>query len=98
MGIFLLSEWEVLAFVYRHTINLTSVDPIARLIGDEGTFVGATLDRLERENLIARSRPSLSACFYRRLARKDAGRRRRPPSGTHQAVGEPAGRKILPKL
>ena len=58
MGISLLSEWDLLAFVYRHGPSLTNTDQIARLIGYESTVVGAALDRLERAKLIERSGPS----------------------------------------
>jgi DNA-binding MarR family transcriptional regulator len=55
MGISLLREWDMLAFVYRHGPSLTSTDQIARLIGYESEVVGAALDRLERNKLIERS-------------------------------------------
>jgi len=58
VGITLLSEWDVLAFVYRHGATLTSAGQIARLIGYESTVVGGALDRLERQKLIESSRPS----------------------------------------
>jgi DNA-binding MarR family transcriptional regulator len=77
MGISLLSEWDVLAFVYRHGASLASSDQIARLIGYESTVVRAALDRLESENLIERSRLSKGVRFYRILASTDAGRQRR---------------------
>jgi DNA-binding MarR family transcriptional regulator len=78
MGISLLSEWDVLAFVYRHGASLASSDQIARLIGYEGTVVRAALDRLESENLVERSRPSNEGVrFYRILASTDAGLQRR---------------------
>ena len=35
VGISLLSEWDVLVFVYRHGASLTSAEQIARLIGYE---------------------------------------------------------------
>jgi DNA-binding MarR family transcriptional regulator len=73
MGISLLSEWDVLAFVYRHGASLTNCDQIARLIGYESTIVRAALDRLESKNLIERSRPSQGVRFYRILASTDAG-------------------------
>jgi DNA-binding MarR family transcriptional regulator len=76
MGISLLSEWDVFAFVYRHGASLASSNHIARLIGYENTVVRAALDRLEREKLIARSRPSKGVRFYRILASTDAGRQR----------------------
>ena len=77
MGISLLSEWDVLAFVYRHGASLASSDQIARLIGYESTVVRAALDRLETENLIERSRLSKGVRFYRILASPDARRQRR---------------------
>jgi DNA-binding MarR family transcriptional regulator len=77
MGISLLSEWDVFAFVYRHGASLASSDQIACLIGYESTVVRAALDRLESENLIERSRPSKGVRFYRILASTDAERQRR---------------------
>jgi MarR family len=77
MGMFLLSEWDVLAFLSRHGTCLTSIDQIARLTGCEGTVVSAALDRLEREMLIERSRPSLGVCLYRVLTLNDPERERR---------------------
>ena len=77
MGISLLSEWDVLAFVYRHGASLASSDQIAHLIGYESTVVKAALDRLESEKLIERSRPSEEVRFYRIFASSDAGRQRR---------------------
>ena len=76
MGISLLSEWDVLAFVHRHGASLASSDQIALLIGYESTVVGAALERLEGEKLIERSRPSQGARFYRILTSTDAGRQR----------------------
>ena len=76
VGISLLSEWDILIFVYRHGASLASADQIARLIGYESSVVSYGLDRLEREKLIERSRPSRGLCFYRILASMDAGRRR----------------------
>jgi DNA-binding MarR family transcriptional regulator len=79
VGITLLSEWDVLAFVYRHGASLTSADQIARLIGYEKTVVGGALDRLERQKLIERSRPSHGVHevrFYRISPSADAEHRR----------------------
>jgi DNA-binding MarR family transcriptional regulator len=76
MGISLLSEWDVLAFVYRHGASLISADQIARLIGYESTVVGSALDRLEREKLIERSRSSQGVHYFRILASTDAARQR----------------------
>ena len=77
MGISLLSEWDVLAFVYRHGASLASSDQIAHLVGYESTVVKAALDRLESENLIERSRPTEGVRFYRIFASSDARRQRR---------------------
>ena len=76
IGISLLSEWDVLIFVYRHGASLTSADQIARLVGYESTVVDGALKRLEREKLMERSRPSQGVRFYRILASMDAGHRR----------------------
>lgn len=74
VGICLLCEWDVLAFVYRHGTSLASPDQIARLIGYESTVVGDALERLEREKLIERSRPSQGAHLCRIPAWTDAER------------------------
>ena len=74
VGISLLSEWDVLAFVYRHGVSLTSIGQIASLVGYENGVVASALDRLEREKLIERSRPSQEVCFYRIFASMDAER------------------------
>src|ERR1700724_2337029 len=76
MGISLLSDWDVLAFVYRHGAILASADQMARFIGYESTVVTAALGRLESENLIERSRRSDGVRFYRIVASTDAGRQR----------------------
>lgn len=75
MGISLLCDWDVFAFVYRHVTSLTSADHIARLVGYESQVVGRALDRLERQKLIERSRPSRGVRLYRILAPKDAEHR-----------------------
>jgi DNA-binding MarR family transcriptional regulator len=74
IGISLLCDLDVLAFVYRHGASLTSADQIARLIGYESAVVSGALDRLEREKLIERSQPSQGVRFYRILASTDAAR------------------------
>jgi DNA-binding MarR family transcriptional regulator len=71
VGISLLCDWDVFAFVYRHVTSLTSADHIARLVGYESKIVGRALDRLERQKLIERSRPSRGVRLYRALASKD---------------------------
>jgi DNA-binding MarR family transcriptional regulator len=52
VGISLLCDWDVFAFVYRHITSLTSADQIARLVGYESKVVVGALDRLERQKLI----------------------------------------------
>jgi DNA-binding MarR family transcriptional regulator len=74
VGISLLSEWDVLIFVYRHGASLISADQIARLIGYPNGIVNDVLDRLEREKLIERSRLSHGVRFYRILASMDSRR------------------------
>ena len=74
VGISRLSEWDILAFVYRHGVSLISVDQISCLVGYESAVVGGALDRLECEKLIERSRPSQGVHFYRILASMDAKR------------------------
>jgi DNA-binding transcriptional ArsR family regulator len=75
VGISLLCDWDVFAFVYRHITSLTSADQIARLVGYESRVVGGALDRLERHKLIERSRPSRGVRFYRVLDSEDAEHR-----------------------
>jgi DNA-binding MarR family transcriptional regulator len=65
LGISLLTDWDLLAFVYRHGASLTSTDQIARLIGYESAVVGAALDRLERDKLIERSGPPRGVRLHR---------------------------------
>jgi DNA-binding transcriptional MocR family regulator len=94
VGISLLSEWDVLAFVYRHGASLTSVEQIARLIGYESTVVAAAIDRLECEKLIERSRPSRGVQFYRVPASMDT--RHRPCFQQLLSLSAgPAGRRML---
>jgi DNA-binding MarR family transcriptional regulator len=76
VGISLLCDWDVFAFVYRHVTSLTSADQIARLVGYESKVVGGALDRLERQKLIERSRPSRGVRLYRVLTSKDIAHRR----------------------
>jgi DNA-binding MarR family transcriptional regulator len=76
MGISLLCDWDVFAFVYHHITSLTSADEIARLIGYESKVVGTALDRLTQQKLIERSRPSRGVRLYRVLASQDVEHRR----------------------
>jgi DNA-binding MarR family transcriptional regulator len=74
VGISLLSEWDVLHFIYRRRVSLMSVEQIARLIGYESAVVRGAIDRLQREKLVEQSRPSQGVRFYRILASLDARR------------------------
>jgi len=76
VGISCLSEWDVLVFMYRHGTSLANADQIARLIGYEGAIVARTLDWLEREKFIERSRASRGVHFYQTVVSTDAGRQR----------------------
>jgi DNA-binding MarR family transcriptional regulator len=96
VGISLLSEWDVLAFVYRHGVSLSSIGQIASLIGYESTVVADALDRLERKKLIERSRRSEHVCFYRIFASKDAGRQHCLQQLISRSEGH-AGRLLLAK-
>jgi DNA-binding MarR family transcriptional regulator len=96
MGVSLLSEWDVLAFVYRHGVSLTSIDQIASLVGYENRIVAGVLDRLEREKLIERSRPSQEVCFYRIFAAMDAKRQHCLQQLLSESEGR-VGRRLLAK-
>jgi DNA-binding MarR family transcriptional regulator len=76
LGISLLSELDVLAFVFRHGVTLASADEIAGLIGYEPVIVSGVLDRLECKRIIERSQPSEGVRFYRILAPADSERKR----------------------
>jgi biotin operon repressor len=64
LGVSLLSDWDVLVFLYRHQASLTSADQIARLLGYSSKAVGQALDRLESQKLVLRSRFSQGVRFY----------------------------------
>lgn len=76
VGISLLCDWDVFAFVYRHVTSLTTAEQIARLLGYESAVVGAALDRLESQKLIERSRPSRGVRLYRVTNSKDVEHQR----------------------
>jgi hypothetical protein len=59
IGISLISEWGMLAFVYRHGPSLTSTEQIAKLIGYENGAVGAP--RLNART--GRSSSNVSGCL-----------------------------------
>ncbi len=74
LGISLMSEWDVLAFVSSRKASLITADGIASLIGYETTAVSAALDHLEDENLIERSELSQGVSLYRILTLRDVTR------------------------
>ena len=76
MGITLLSEWDMLAFIYRHGPTLTTTHQIARLTGYESAVVAAALDRLESQKLIERVGPPERTRLHRMVASTDTERRR----------------------
>lgn len=76
VGISLLCDWDVFAFVYRHVTSLTTAEQIARLLGYESAVVGGALDRLEGQKLIERSRSSRGVRLYRVTNSKDVEHQR----------------------
>jgi predicted transcriptional regulator len=64
LGISLLNEWDVLAFLYRHATSLTSASEISHLLGEDKADVSAALDHLESLGLIQRSRGSQGVRLY----------------------------------
>jgi DNA-binding MarR family transcriptional regulator len=64
LGVTYLSEWDVLAFLYRHAASLCTATQIATLVGYDKAEVGAALNRLESLGLIERSRMSQGIRIY----------------------------------
>jgi|SRR5438309_3863123 DNA-binding MarR family transcriptional regulator len=64
LGVSLLSEWDVLMFLYRHQFSLASAEQIGRLLGYPSKTVGDALDRLESHRLVERSRSSQGVRLY----------------------------------
>ena len=75
LGMSLLTEWDALAFLYRHPASLCTAAQIARLIGYDKAEVGAALHNLETLGLIQRSRVSQGIRFYRFSEPQDPSRR-----------------------
>ena len=76
VGISHLSEWDVLAFLYRHGACLIRADHIARLTGHELAVVGTALHQLECGKIIEPSPSSQGVRLYRIVTSMDAGRQR----------------------
>lgn len=96
VGISHLSEWDVLAFVYRHGASLVTAGYIARLTGHEPVVVTSALDQLECRKIIEPSRSSEGARFYQIAASMDTGRQR----ALQQLIGlseTRAGRVLMEK-
>ena len=64
LGISLVSEWDVLAFVCSHGSSLGSAALIARFIGYDDVEIAAALRTLDAGGLIQRSRVSRGVRFY----------------------------------
>lgn len=64
LGISLVSEWDALAFVYRHGSSLGTAAQIARFIGYGDVEIAAALRTLDARGLIQRSRVSRGIRFY----------------------------------
>ena len=64
LSISLLADWDVLVFLYRHQLSLTSAAQIARLLGYPGNVVSEALDRLEPLGLVRRSRAYQGVRLY----------------------------------
>jgi DNA-binding transcriptional MocR family regulator len=96
VGVSLLSQWDVLAFLYRHGASLSSVEQIARLLGYESAVVGGALEHLEREKLIERSRSSRGVRLHRISTSTDA-ERQRCLEHLVSLSGSRAGRLLLTK-
>jgi hypothetical protein len=71
LGISQLSEWDALAFLYRHGTSLIGAAQIAQLLGGNQAEVSAALNRLETLGLLQRSRGSGGIRLYRFSVPKD---------------------------
>ena len=61
----LLSEWDVLYFLYRHGTSLASAEQMAHLVGYGKNAVGGALDALVNVGVVQRSRSSQGIRLYR---------------------------------
>lgn len=64
LGILLLSEWDVLAFLYRRGTSLASAEQMAQLLGYGKGTIGNALEKLEMAGWIQRSRASQGVRLY----------------------------------
>jgi hypothetical protein len=65
LGISHVSEWDALAFLYRHGTSLIGAAQIAHLLGGNQGVVTAALNRLNSLGLLQRSRGSRGIRLYR---------------------------------
>ena len=64
LGIALLSDWDVLVFLYRHPNSLASPEHIGRLVGYPGNVISDALNTLESRGFIKRSRALQGVRLY----------------------------------
>ena len=65
LGIESLCQWDVLVFLYRHSISLVGAEYLACLLGYASGPVVAALDDLDSLRLVERSRVSQGVRLYR---------------------------------
>jgi len=64
LGIALLSDWDVLVFLFRHPTSLVSPEQIGRLVGYPGNVISDALNTLESRGFIKRSRALQGVRLY----------------------------------
>lgn len=74
LGLSTLSEWDALAFIYRHGSSLSSATQLAQFLGDNKAAVSLALNRLESLGFIERSRGSQGIRLCRFLVPEDPSR------------------------
>jgi hypothetical protein len=65
LGVTSLCQWDVLIFLYQHHTTLLDATDLARLLGYTSNAIVTALDRLETQELVARSRVSHGVRLYR---------------------------------
>ena len=94
LGVELLTEWDVLVFLYRHAASLCTAAQIAQLIGYDKAEIAAALHKLEALGLLQRSRVSQGIRFYRFSEPPEPSRRSCLPELMNLAQNR-AGRLLL---
>ena len=96
LGIESLCQWDVLVFLYRHSISLVGAEYLAGLLGYASAPVVAALDVLASLRLVERSRVSQGVRLYR--VTEPADPQRRDASEQLLALANSrAGRVVLSK-